>query len=751
MPEIKIKIGAAVDQSMRTVFKPLVQAAIDARKQVQKEFASVAVGMKGSFTDGGRAARRAFADTTRAGDEMSRELANQAKRRTRAAEQESKAEYASAIRAANEAGRERIRILNANNRLELQAARQLERDKARAAESSSRAVNKFADRTSHRATRFLMPNMPIASMARRAGSEVLQGLGVDTSISGLVSRGVNIESAATALSNQGHIEGDKGANGRIVDASVLSNEARGIGAPLAVNPEQILKAQSGMVALTGDLQLAREIMPDLVSMTAAIGGGQVDAAKAAGEFAAAIGDVPNKAERVLELMRVLSAQGKKGAIDLPDFAKYAARAASAAPMFEGDKVENISKLTALAQIAKQHGGASSAAEAFTGIASLMGTLSKPARFKSIAALTGDKNGQFTDEGRTKLMDPFKLLERIIVSAKGDIVKINAAIGDQRSGKLLRGLAATYNDTVGGKTDEKSMTAGLKAMQAELAEFKGITLSKAEIDRANGERLKTAEARAEQFGQKLEAITNKAMVKLLPALEKLEVPALNLAGHLGDLAAWVATNPGTALIEAVGLVIARAGLESAFRHGIETIIKNVAGTSAIPGKGGMVGQAGGIAGLFTSAVVIGALAYAIEQAGEAAIAHFFNKRDAAVNADATQTGNDAAALANATNRARKGEYTDENKAALEKAVEHTKKKIEEGAYSGDVGVAADPMGADFGGRDSGTTSDSKETIALKAELAKMTALLDAIKNGQLKVHVTNMPPPDMPKAPVAGGG
>src|SRR4051812_9036089 len=91
--EIKIKVGAAVDQSMRTVFKPLVQAAVDARKQIQREFASISVGMRGGFTEGGRTARKVFSDTARAGDDMSRQLEQQAKQRSRIAEQESKREW----------------------------------------------------------------------------------------------------------------------------------------------------------------------------------------------------------------------------------------------------------------------------------------------------------------------------------------------------------------------------------------------------------------------------------------------------------------------------------------------------------------------------------------------------------------------------------------------------------------------------------------------------------------------------------
>jgi hypothetical protein len=754
MAEIKIKIGAAVDQSMRTVFKPLVQAAIEARKQVQKEFASLSVGMKGSFADGGKAARKVFADTTRAGEDMSRQLANQAKQRARAAEQESKREYSTAIRLANEAGRERIRILNANNRLELQAARQLEKDKRSAAAASQSAINKFADRTSHRATRFFMPNMPIMSMARRAGSEVLRGMGVETSIDGLVRRGVDIEKGATALSNRGFIEGAKGGNGQVVASDTLQGEARKAGKDFAINPVDIISAGHAFVGLTGDLDLWRKIMPGVIAQSKAFGVNQEDAAKSAAEFAAHIGDVPNKEKAVLDLLRVAGGQGKIGGVDFSDFAKYTAKAAAPAAMFKGDKAENIGKLTALAEIAKMHGGASTPAMAFGAIDSLANTLKKPARLKSIAALLGNKNGQFADDQHSLLSDPLKLAKALIVAGSRDkktgksglssLDRVQSAVGDARSMKAITGLQMTFNEAGGGQK-------GLDAMNAELAKFSHANISTTEVSRALAEALKTTESKAERFNQKLENITHGVMAKLLPVLEQLEEPALKLAGHLGDLAAWAASNPGTAIIDAIGVVILRAGIESAFRNGIETIIKNVAGTSALPGKGGgLVGQAGGLLGLFTSAAVIGALAYAIEQAGEVAIAHFFKSKDAEANAEGTQTGNDGAALANATNHARKHEFTAQGKADLEKAAAHVKKQIDE-ASTNDVAIAADPMGADFGqDRDNSSRADSKETAALKAELVKMNTLLQQMNSGGLKVIVGNFPPPEPPKAPVAGG-
>jgi hypothetical protein len=736
MPEVKIKIGAAVDQSMRTVFRPLMQAATEARKHVQKEFSSLAVGMKTGFSDGGRTAHKVFADTSKAGEDMSRDLERQAQKRARIAEQESKREWSAYSREAKRAFQE----------TEKEAAK------------NARALNRFAERTSHRATRFFMPNMPIMSVAHRAGAEALRGLGVDTSIDSLVRRGVGIEQSAVDLSNRGHVEGAEGANGGVVDPKALEAEARKTGRATAVNPEEILAAGREFVGLTGDLDLWRKIMPSVVAQTKALGGNQADAAKAAGEFAAHIGDVPDKQKAITDLMRVAAGQGKIGGVDFGDFAKYAAKVAAPAALFKGDQAQNIGKLTALAEIAKMHGGASSAAMAFGSIDSFTNTLKKPARLKSIAALIGDKNGQFADDQHSILKDPLELAKQLIVAGSKDksgksglssLDRVQSAIGDARSMKAITGLQVRFNEAGGGQ-------AGLDAMNAELKKFSGAIQSTDEISRGLAAALNTSESKAERFNQKLEAITHGAMEKFLPALEQLEIPALKVAGYLGELATSIANNPGTAIVEAIGLVIARAGIESAFRHGIETIIKDVGGATLKSSATGAAGAAGGtgLVGLFTSAAVIAALAYAIEQAGEAAINHFANKQVADQQAAAIRHGNQGAEIGALTEHARQGTYTpaDESaNAAIEKELASRIKRAESitevdkragGAPTGVMAAIEQAMAPER----NKARQDAQQLTLLKAEMTRVHAMLELIHNGTLKVMVTNQ---EMPKAPPAG--
>jgi hypothetical protein len=734
MPEIKIKIGAAVDQSMRTVFKPLQQAAHEARAAIQKEFSQLNVDLKTGFAEQRRAAKKEFTGISEAGGDMSRQLERQRQQQTRTAEQESKREWAAYVREAKKAYAET----------------------QRAAKEHAAVIERFAERTSHRATRFFMPNLPIMSLAARGASEVLQGAGVDTSISGLMQRGVGIESAAVALSNRGHIEGAAGANGSVVQSSILAREARAAGKATAVNPEELLAAGHAFVGLTGDLALWRQIMPQVAARTKALGGSQEDAARAAGVFAAQVGDVPDKAKKVLDLVAVAGGQGKIGGVDFSDFAKYTAKAAAPAAQFVGDNAQNISKLTALAEIAKMHGGASSPAEAFTAVSSLANTLSKPARLKSISKLIGDTNGQFADSSHTKFKDPFELVKRMIVASKGSIDVLGAAIGDSRSMKAVRGLVGTYNDATGGKSDTASMNRGLEAMNAELKKFQGAILSNDEVSRALATQMGTTASKAELFNQQLETIVSTSATKLVPALEELAPKALWVADELSKIATWAAGNPWTAVAVAASAALSRAILESGIRSIIEKAIMSSVG--AIGGGGGLGGVATGAGrlGKFVGAVSAGAagggLGYGL---GELAGVDASGKRDLAGIGAATAAGAQIAGPVGAAIGAAVGGV-----GSLIDQV-HGLYRVTDGFsdFGGKVAKAGTPedydkqhplaaaaFRADQYGQNQRDPSLARNTELLSSLHAAVKELHNAIVTGTLKVNVQNQ---NQPKAPTAG--
>jgi len=571
MPEVKIRIGAAVDQSMRTVFKPLMQAATDARKHVQKEFASISSEMKGGFVEGGRSAKRVFTDTTKAGDAMSRDLERQAAQRARAAERESTREWSAYSRAAKQALRET----------------------EKAAQDSQRSISKFAERTSHRATRFFTPNMPIMSTARRAGADVLRGVGVDVDVSSAINRNVELSKRITGLQNQASI------NNQDVSHASLRSSIADAADKYSFPRMEAANALGKFADKTGDMGLGQDIIAKIAERAAASGGNLDDMMDAAGDVAMNLGPVKDKAKALVDVMDAMTVQGAKGAIEMKDLARSGmSRIAANAGRFEGDAGENMKKLGALAQLARQSGGASSAAEAGTAVARLTDQFTLPARRKQFKALgvdvdSGTEKGQFADV--------FSTIIKTIVAADGNQEKLKKPFASSIGSKPVLALAKEYNQAGGGQ-------AGVEAMKKLLNSFMATEDIQAKLDAANQRRDQETASKVQKFQSRLDDVTDGAMVRLLPALESLEGPALRLAGKFGDLATWAASNPWQAVAAAAGVALSRAILESGVRAAIETAI-----TRSVAGTGINVGTASANIGVATLAV--GALALAWKEADE----------------------------------------------------------------------------------------------------------------------------------------
>ncbi len=730
-PPVRIKIGGEIESS-------LSRSLATANSMIQKAEKDSQRAKKATTSAAEQEARKQL----RAQEQLTKASEALGRQRSKALFDQYRAQETGAQRAAKAQEQAAARAHAAERREIDKTVRMAQRGFEEEARARSRSLDRFATRTSHRATRFLMPEAPIGSMVMRGLGDVARGVGIDASISSLIGRGVGIESAATALSNRGHIAGTIGPNGQVVSSSALQAEARAAGKATAVNPEELLAAGRAFVGLTGDLDLWRKIMPMVAKQTAALGGNQEEAAKAAGEFAAHVGDVPDKEKKIMDLMAVAAGQGKIGGVDFSDFAKYAAKAAAPAAQFQGDKVKNISSLTALAEIAKMHGGASSAAEAFTAIASLTTTLKKPARFKSIQGLLGNETGQFADREHTILRDPIELIRAMVVAAsrgnkdgKSSLDKLAAAVGDARSLKAVSGLQNTFNEAGGGMK-------GLEAMNAELAKFKGAVMTEDETTRALAEKLKTSQSQAELFNQSLEAVTHEAMVGLTPALQNLKEPALTAAKGLGSLATWAAKNPGEAVMSAIGVSIARAGIESTLRSGIENAIKAAAGGLAGKGFGGGLGVAGNLSAMFAIATV----SVATFTAGKLIIDSAIADKEKGQREAALAEANSAGSQAEMAQRLREGKSTPEDEKAAAAREDALKRRIGLATWTKDMDKAngGAPTGVTAGLENllnpekSAARLDAAHLDELKAEMARVHELLTAIKGGVLKVEVTNQP-------------
>lgn len=563
MASIKIRVGASRDRSVDVVIA-------DIEKRARKAGQIIAKSMSGGGTN--RGPYRTAADSA----------IREHRRVTTAAERAAREQERIAARAAREQERIQRRSLQAQARGFKQLADVAAREMARAYRQREREGRQrreiFARRTSYGAMRGARV---LGGFGVRAASDIARGAGVDFSLSAGVGRAVELDKAATRLSNNAYIRGAEGQAGQRQDPSVLSAEARGIAERMqgTTTAGEVLAGQEAFVAKTGDLETARAVTEDLAKLSAAFGANLEDVVDAAGDVSSVLGDVPNKAERVKGIMKDTAAMGKLGAVEMKDFATQMAKIASAAPSFEGDAGENIRKLTALTQFARAKGGAASATQAATATAAFANTLKTPARVNAFKA-----EGIDVMNARGQLRDPMRLIEESLAKTGGDPVRLKKLFANVVGGRGVEALANTYRGAGGGDKGIEAVRASWKQM-----------LDDAKIgDKELADSVKAAQstdaAKAQRFQNELDKVVSSLASKVLPEMEKLAPAALKLAESLGKATAWAAANPGKAITAAIVASIGQAALGATVRAAIESMIRGGGGAGRTPGL--LPGGAGG---------------------------------------------------------------------------------------------------------------------------------------------------------------
>jgi TP901 family phage tail tape measure protein len=680
----------------------------------------------------------------------------QAERRyTRAVE----AESAKRLRSFRAEARMRRQVLGEEERDLLKSVRAEEkareranRNAARMARAQSRELDRFATRTSHRATRFLWPNAPLASMGRRAGADIMRGLGVDTSLAGTIGRGRDLERSATALSTAGYISGAPDAAGQRVKASDLMGEARKVGDQFSIDPQSVIDAQDQFVKLTGDLDTARSSMGAMASLAIASGTDLTDMATAAGEVSNALGDVPNKAAEVEDVLRSLAAQGKIGSVEIRDYAKYMAHLGGTAGSFGAKRSQTIKEFGALVQLAKSVGGATSAATATRSISGLGNTWATPARIAQFK-----KHGVNLRGKDDMLLSPIELIKEAIRVTGGKTEPMKEMFANVIGAKPATALSNIYKQAGGGE-------AGMAAVDKELKkQLDASSMNAKSTDNAVNQYKSTTAAKAQAFQNKLDQVADAAMAKLLPALEQLAPVALRVAEGMGTFAQWLAENPGKAVGLAISASIARAGLESAFRTGIERAFKDMTGGAAPGSKNAPPGflPAGGAISIASSALTIFATAVTLYAAGAALIEGGEEKKR---ESDKKSYAKDAVIESEAQTverLQREGASTPEEKAAIENrrtALEERKKELETrvasaeevGTFGGDWKAIKGWFGMEGGLNDQQIADRAKDATQIAELKAQMERIAQVLAGG---IRVTNITdartPPAGPTVPPDG--
>ena len=428
-----------------------------------------------------------------------------------------------------------------------------------------------------------MQNMAaVGGAAANVGKEGFRAAGVNFDLGTLMQRGIDLESSATAttisaatakgkIATPGDIGGTVGA---IKNAGHASSQDYG----------ELAAGLSDFVSKSGDLETGKKTLADLGLIARATGADVGDLVSAAGDVSKTLADTPDKAERLLAIMRLVAKQGALGSVEIKDLAKYMGNITASAFMFEGGVDKNIGILGGLAQVAMK-GGATTAAEGTRSANSFSRDITKEAALKRFEGAGIDV---WADKDHKKLKSPEKIITQFMEKTGGSLDDLASLFQNEMSRKVLKGYSQIYDEAGGGE-------AGIAAIKAKFAQMsQGMTAE--EVRASANVSMGGKAAQAQEFQNKLADLGMQLADKLLPALMKLTPTILALADAFVSVTTWAAENPGKAI---VGAIIGSIG---------KAMIGNAVGGMLTQGATGLAGGAmTGVAGSAAGAVSGGAAA------------------------------------------------------------------------------------------------------------------------------------------------
>lgn len=734
-PQIRIRVGAAVDANISNAFKPLVRAARDARQAVEEEMEKAWAAVNGVGMQKGGAGgpyRSVVNAATKAADR----IVNEEKKKQRLIEQEQKR----AARRAESLEKYKARV---KDRYLRDQQKQGERDDADKAGRREERIRAIAGGTKENLKR-------IGAGALGVAGSVARGAGVQTDLAAYVAQAVEVETRATELSSAAYDE--KRDKGKRIDPKSLVSLGRQVGQEAAFDPAKVLEGLQAFVGKTGDLATGKAALPGLAKLARATGTSLEDMVGSAGEAAKALGEVgPGKAfetaeakgKALVDMLRLIAGQGKVGAVELKDLAQYGGRLAAASQAFGGDAAKNLGDMGALAQLSVARGGASSAAEAATAVAGFANTLKTPARAKEFAGhgVKLEAEGGGFRSVRAILKDAAAAAVEKTPSGGSSVLEFKKMFanvkGAQAADPAFQAYSKAFRDNLAVTKDKTKADQAGKAAIDEMFDAFGKAVSAQEESDSFKASMDTSAAKVQQFNNRLGEIGAKVAEKVLPALEKMAPAIVNLAENAAKLIDFGVDNPGKAAGLALAASIGKASIDTIAKEGIERLITGAAGSA----KGS---QALGALAIVATAITIGTV-------GKLVIDSVLDSKQKGVEAGIAA---DAAAQ-NALSAVRGAERTGDQKQAEAALV---KAKEQQAALDQRITAAQDPtsfFGALFGSKTFGQREQEQQDAAnieqikadrdaLKAAVDKLTAKL----GGTLNVNVNNMPATPGPTANTA---
>ncbi len=461
-----------------------------------------------------------------------------------------------------------------------------------------------------------------------------------------VQKTVSMRGILADVSNSGHLPNDlSGRNSRKRSTAELEGTVRDVATTYGYTEEAAATGLSKFTKVSGDLTSAKNMLGPLAQLSRATGTELDHMAEAAGNVSMALSDMGEKGDttkKTLDIMRTLAGQGKSGAIEISDLVTQVPKIVAAARSFEGNLYDskdadgkmqagNISKLGAIAQVARSGGGAWSAGSTGTAITNIANVFGKGKRMEAFEAAGIDIKGK---DGKTRDVQAIMGdVVKYVASGKGgsQASAMNELMGSVFAKRATEGFQDTYNKGRAGKTGAAADKAGDEAVGNLWKKYlEDAAISEEQERKAYVERMKETDMQMAVMNAKFnEAVSTKLIPKLLelmPVIERmlpqfvdmaaLMIPAFtSVIKTLSDFAesnkgiiAWLAANPIGALIWGnIAASLLKAGIGEAVRGMLLQLMSGGAAGKA----GGAVGGAGG-GGRATGLIAIGAAAIGLEK-------------------------------------------------------------------------------------------------------------------------------------------
>lgn len=713
MSRVVITVGAQADRSLVDVVRPLVDAGKRARAQATADAKAIAKAQG----DAAKHASRMQIAEFQAQAAIHRQYVRARIQADRDAAKEASALAKKSAQDIASAEREKAKAIEHVYQIRQRYLAQVEKERAALTASRTQTalgVGAGAMRT-------------LGGIARAGigvGRDVLRGAGVNWDLGSIVGAGVDMQKQAVDLSNAAY-RGKPGE--QRIDPAALVRQAKEIGNAFAFDPTKALGGLGAYQEKTGDLNTAMAGMREWSAFAKATNTDLDVLIASAGEVGNALGDAfespQAKAKAITDVLKTLGAQGQEGAVEFRNLATQMPKLSAASAKFEGDKAENLKKMGALVQLAKQQGGAPSATSAATSIAGFANILNTPARIKEFEN-AGIK--VFSDKEKGKVRDPIAILKDALAKTGMDPIGFKKLFANVVGAKPAEALAASYRDAGGGK-------AGQEAVDKLLAKFMG-TMSDEKLKGDLSAAMGTDASKVQLLNNKLAEMGQELAGRILPKLVEAAPAIMKFVEAMVGAVGWAAENPARAITLAIVGSIAKAQIGNAVSGGIQSLVQStMAGAGSV---GGMTGM--GKAGAALGAIAVGVATFTITSAIIDIVGSAVDKgKSASVADDAAQLN----AIGRANMLARTGSGTEADVKALESERAALQARITEAQGAG-VGKylqgALNPFSDQTLAGASKASADAEKLGALQADLAALTAAITSLKGavGQgIKANVT----------------